>query len=194
MKESIYVSNFKDHIDCDSLISQLLLIDGDMRTTENPYGNPVNEGDSLYEAKIAMRDIWESAGYMKSDSVEWINYYPGSHFDSSVVEKFSNLTNSIPYNVWISSMMPGKCVPWHWDIIKDYNIYKDDPRMVRYTLFLDQPKIGSVFVLNDEAYHMIEQGSVFKWVKWDEWHLGFNCGLTQKFLFHYIGFSKNLND
>lgn len=194
MKESIYISNFKDHIDCRSLIDKISTISGDVRTTNNPYGNPVNQGDSLYDAKIEMKNIWEKAGYMESNSVEWINYYPQTHFDYSFVEKFSELVNSEPYNVWVSSMMPGKCVPWHWDIIKDYDKYKNDSRMVRYTFFIDEPKIGSVFVLNSESYHMIEQGSVFKWIKWDEWHLGFNCGLSQKFLFHYIGFNKNPND
>jgi hypothetical protein len=90
-------------------------------------------------------------------------------------------------------MMPGKCVPWHWDIIKDYDKHKNDPRMVRYSFFIDRPEIGQAFVLNDESYHMIEQGSVFKWKKWDEWHLGFNCGLKQKFMFHLIGFDNEIN-
>lgn len=192
MKESTYISNFNDQLDCDSLILSLSGINGDVRTTDNPYGNPVNEGDSLYEAKMEMKNIWENAGYMKSSSVEWINYYPHSHFDNSFVEKFSSLVNATPYNVWVSSMMPGKCVPWHWDIIKDYSKYKNDPRMVRYAFFIDRPEIGQVFVLNNESYHMIEQGSVFKWKKWDEWHLGFNCGLKQKFMFHLIGFNNEI--
>lgn len=190
MTESEYIGNFKEYIDCDGLVKVISSKEGDIRTPDNPYGNPVGPDDPLYSAKIEMRDIWQRAGYMDSDSVQWINFYGGIHFDNYVVEKFSKLVNAEPYNVWVSSMMPGKCVPLHWDIIKDYEKYKTDSRMVRYSFFIDNPSAGKVFVLNNEAYHMIEQGSVYKWKKWDEWHLGFNCGNTQKFMFHFIGFSN----
>lgn len=194
MKQSQYINNFRNDIDCKALIEDLSSKQGDVRTTANPYGNEVGPNDPLYSAKMEMRAIWEKAGYMQSSSVEWINYYGGTHFEYSIVEKFATLVNAKPYNVWISSMMPGKCVPWHWDIIKDYENLKDDTRMVRYSFFIDEPYPGKVFVLNDESYHMIEQGSVYKWNKWDEWHLGFNCGNTQKFMFHFIGFNNSLND
>mgnify|MGYP003353736532 CR=1 FL=1 len=75
---------------------------------------------------------------------------------------------------------------------KDYQQYKDDPRLVRYSFFIDKPSIGKIFILKDQPFHMIPQGDVYKWNKWDEWHLGFNCGLTQKFLFHFIGFDQNV--
>jgi hypothetical protein len=87
-------------------------------------------------------------------------------------------------------MRPGKCVPLHWDIIKEYQTHRHDPRMVRYSFFIEPPAMGKIFILKDQAFHMTEQGAVYKWNKWDEWHLGFNCGLTQKFMFHYIGFDR----
>lgn len=188
MNESEYIGNFSKHIDCDSLIRDISSKKGDLRSPENPYGSLVGPSDPMYSAKIEMQDIWQRAGYMDSDSVQWINFYGGDHFDTSVIKQFSDLVNAEPYNVWISSMMPGKCVPLHWDIIKDYEKYKDDPRMVRYSFFIDKPSAGKVFVLKNESYHMIEKGSVYRWKKWDEWHLGFNCGITQKFMFHFIGF------
>jgi hypothetical protein len=190
MNTAIYVGNFKDHFDFDGLIQTLKSSTPDSRTPENPYGSPVETIPEIKQAKEYMGQLWSDAGYMTSNSVQWLNYYPGQHFDNSFVETFSNLVNADPYNVWISSMMPGKCVPWHWDIIKDYLKYKDDARMVRYSLFLDIPRPGKVFVLGEDAFHMTEQGSVYKWVKWDDWHLGFNCSLEQKFMFHYIGFQK----
>jgi hypothetical protein len=187
---SVFVGNFKEYIDCDQLVLTLRSSKGDRRTTDNPYGNALEPDEEILKAKSQMKKQWEDAGYMSSDSVEWINFYPGTHFDQDIVKNFSDLVNADPYNIWISSMTPGKCVPWHWDIIKDYQTYKDDTRMVRYTFFIDKPQIGKVFILNDETFHMIEQGSVYKWTKWDEWHLGFNCGHDQKFLFHFIGFSR----
>ena len=188
--QSTYVGNFKEHFDCDTLISQLLSQPGDRRTHENPYANNVELDPELLAKKYEMRDMWQDAGYMDSDSVEWINYYAGTHFDTSIVDKFADLVNADPYNIWISSMTPGKCVPYHWDIVKEYQTHRNDPRMVRYSFFIDKPSIGKIFVLKDQAFHMVPQGEVYKWIKWDEWHLGFNCGLSQKFLFHFIGFDR----
>jgi hypothetical protein len=190
MKTAIYIDNFKKYFDFDTLISVLKSSTPDRRSPENPYGSPVETIPEIKEAKEHMGKLWTDGGYMTSDSVEWLNYYPSQHFDNQIVETFSRLVNADPYNVWISSMRPGKCVPSHWDIIKDYPAYKDDLRMVRYSMFFDIPKPGKVFVLDNEAFHMTEQGSVYKWIKWDEWHLGFNCSLEQKFMFHFIGFQK----
>ena len=185
-----HIGNFKDYFDCDDLVKQLLNQQGDIRTSATPYGNAVELDEELLEKKYEIGDLWTNAGYMGSNTVEWINYYPGTHFDTTIVDKFGDLVNADPYNIWISSMRPGKCVPLHWDIIKEYQTHRHDPRMVRYSFFIDKPAPGKIFVLQDQAFHMIPQGDVYKWIKWDEWHLGFNCGLTQKFMFHYIGFDR----
>jgi hypothetical protein len=190
MKESKYIGNFKDIIDCDRLMESLKTVDGDIRTPENPYSTKTVLSDRLTIEKLKMRDMWTDAGYSTSDSVEWINFYPDVHFDIEVVNAFSRQVNATPHNVWISSMKPGKCVPWHWDILNDYEKHEHDQTIVRYSFFIDKPQVGKIFVLNDEAYHNIEQGSVYEWNTWDEWHLGFNCGLTQKYLFHFIGFKN----
>ncbi len=190
MKNATRVGNFKDSIDLESLISELKAAKPDRRTTDNPYGEAVELDPELKAAKEFMGQQWRDAGYMDSPSVEWLNYYPEQHFSSSVVKTFSKLVNADPYNIWISSLMPGKTVPWHWDIIKDYQKHRNNPKVVRYSMFIDKPQIGKVFILKDEAFHMIEQGEVYQWTKWDEWHLGFNAGLSQKFIFNYIGFDK----
>lgn len=190
MKNATRVDNFKQHIDCEQLLNQLKTTVPDRRTTDNPYGEAVELDPELKAAKEFMGQQWRDAGYMDSLSVEWLNYYPGRHFSNDVVTKFSELVNADPYNIWISSLMPGKTVPWHWDIINDYQKHKFNPKVVRYSMFIDTPQIGKVFILNDEAFHMIEQGEVYKWHKWDEWHLGFNAGLSQKFIFNFIGFDR----
>jgi hypothetical protein len=190
MNSATYIGNFLEHIDCEKLVSHLKTIPGDVRTVNNPYSSKADLDEELQRAKLEMYNIWKNAGYLDINSVEWINYYGGTHFDYSIVEKFSELVNADPYNVWISSMCPGKCVPWHWDIIDKYQEHKHNPKVVRYSFFIDKPRIGKIFVLADEAFHMTEQGSVYKWTKWDEWHLGFNCGRDQKFLFHFIGFER----
>jgi hypothetical protein len=188
MKESKYIGNFKDTIDCDKLIESLKNVEGDKRTPENPYSTKTSLSKKLMTEKLKIQDLWINAGYSTSDSVEWVNFYPEFHFDVKFVEIFSQRVNATPYNVWISSMSPGKCIPIHWDIINNYEQHELNPKIVRYSFFIDKPQVGKIFVLNNEAYHNIDQGSVYEWNKWNEWHLGFNCGLTQKYLFHYIGF------
>lgn len=190
MNHSTYFGNFKDQIDCDALIKTLINQEGQLRSSDTPYGNSVELDEELLQKKHEMRDMWEQAGYLGADCVEWINYYPGTHFSTNIVTMFSDLVNADPYNIWISSTLPGKCVPWHWDIIKEYQTYRNDSRMVRYSFFIEEPAIGKIFILKDDAFHMIPKGDVYKWNKWDEWHLGFNCGLTQKFMFHFIGFDR----
>lgn len=191
MRNATRIGNFKKSIDLESLIDEIKATKPDRRTTANPYGEAAELDPELRAAKEFMGQQWSDAGYMDSPSVEWLNYYPGQHFSYSVVETFSKLVNADPYNIWISSLMPGKTVPWHWDIIKDYQKHKSNPKVVRYSMFIDKPQIGKVFILKDEAFHMIEQGEVYQWSKWDEWHLGFNAGLSQKYIFNYIGFDKN---
>ena len=193
MRTATYVGNFKDQIDCDVLVDSIKSLRPDRRTTDNPYAIAIaGELDQeLKAAKEYMSTLWTDAGYMKSISVEWLNYYPSLHFDISFVEKFSELVNAKPYNVWISSMLPGKLIPLHWDIFKDYQTHRHNPSVVRYSFFIEKPSIGKVFILEDEVFHMIPQGDVYKWRKWDEWHLGFNGGLDQKFMFHFVGFDRN---
>jgi hypothetical protein len=190
MKESKYIGNFNSVIDCDTFINHLKTQKGEVRTTENPYGTNANVSERIAQEKENMRSMWADAGYTNSSSVEWINFYLGIHFDTAIVDLFSKQVNARPRNVWVSSMAPGKCIPTHWDIIHSYEQYENDPSVVRYSFFIDKPQIGKVFILKDEVYHNIEQGSVYQWNKWDEWHQGFNGGLTQKFMFHYIGFKN----
>lgn len=190
MKDSVYIGNFNDIIDCSALVEKLRTQQGDKRDVENYSSSKAENSERILNEKQKIANMWISGGYIESNAAEWTNFYPGVHFELEIVEKFSNRVNADPYNIWVSSMCPGKCIPLHWDIIKDYEKYEKDPRVVRYSFFIDKPQIGKAFILNDEVYHNIEQGSVYKWNKWDEWHAGFNCGLSQKFLFHYIGFNR----
>lgn len=187
MKHSELVGNFGNQIDCKGLIDCLIDQEGDIRGYSKPYNDDLDAKPELKDFKLEIKKYWEEAGYLQSPSVEWINFYPGVHFDKTIVETFSSMVSATPINVWVSSMHPGKCVPWHWDVIDNCIEYRRNPKMVRYSFFIDRPSIGKIFVLNDESYHLIEQGNVYRWKQWDDWHLGFNCGQTQKFLFHYVG-------
>lgn len=182
-----YVDNFKEKFNCNQFLKDISQHSGDLRSPENPYGEKAELDEELKKAKQKMKEGWEKAGYLNNGAVQWINFYAGQHYDHSYVDKFADLVNADPINTWVSTIPVGRCVPWHWDIIGNYNEYKNDDRMVRYSLFLDEPKVGHLFVLGTQAFHFVEQGAVYKWHKWDEWHLGANAGFETKHMFHFIG-------
>ena len=186
-----YIGNCKEYFDCEKLIDSIKNQKGALRNSKTPYINPTLFEHPIYGKNIQeIASSWERAGYLENDSVEYFNFYPNQHFDQSFVDSLAKQLDAVPCNSWISSMKPGKCVPWHWDIELREEDYKKLGNIVRYTIFIDTPQIGQIFVLNNESFHMIEQGSVYKWRNWKEWHLGFNCGLEQKYLFHFIGVEK----
>jgi hypothetical protein len=190
MTHADFIGNFNEQFNCEEFLAIIKAQTGDKRNPLTPYGAGVELDAELALAKKEMQENWQNAGYLENNSVEWINYYPEDHFDRSYVQQFADLVNADPLNIWVSTIPVGKCVPWHWDIIKDYKNYKNDPSMVRYSFFLDKPQIGQVFILNTQAFHFVEQGAVYKWHKWDEWHLGFNCGFETKYMFHFVGKSR----
>ena len=182
-----YVDNFDKKLNCDQFLKDISKYPGDLRSPENPYGENAELDEELKRAKQEMRQGWERAGYLSNGAVQWINFYAGQHYDHSYVDKFADLVNADPINTWVSTIPVGKCVPWHWDIITNYQTHRHDPSMVRYSLFLDEPQVGQIFVLKDQAFHFVEKGAVYKWNKWDEWHLGVNAGFSTKHMFHFIG-------
>lgn len=194
MKNYSFVTNLNRIFDFDQLIENIKNIKGEWRNFKTPYGD--NVSNSFQHPVIGskskeMHDNWKKWGYVDNDSIEYIQYFPGTHFDKSYSEKFGKLLNTLPLKCWISSIPPGKCIPWHYDIEKKEDEFIKLGTIERYTVFIDKPEIGKIFILNDEVFHLIEQGSVYKWHNWKEYHLGFNCSSSIKFLMHYIGIVKN---
>ena len=185
-----YIDNFKEKLNCIQFLKDISEHHGDLRSPENPYGENAELDQELLRAKQEMREGWERAGYLSNGAVQWINFYAGQHYNKSYVDTFADLVNADPINTWVSTIPVGKCVPWHWDIIADYQTLRHNPKMVRYSLFLDEPQVGQIFVLKDQAFHFVEQGAVYKWHKWDEWHLGVNAGFNTKHMFHFIGIER----
>ena len=73
-----------DTINWQALINRIEGADGDVRT----YGVDFYKNtDGRFNEII---ELWKTAGYDKSGTVEWINYYPGKHFDQSYVSQFES--------------------------------------------------------------------------------------------------------
>jgi hypothetical protein len=185
MNENNHTS--KERFDCEALVSELNIDRGHYKTAEKPYGTDVTLSDNIQQSVDQMMQQWQHGGYFTNDSVEWINFYPGEHFNDSHVTKVAEQLNVTPKNVWVSAIRPGKCVPYHWDIETEADKWAAEGNLVRYTIFLETGKVGQVFIVGNKCFHMISQGTIYRWDKWDEYHLGFNCGFADKYVMHIVG-------
>lgn len=168
--------------DWDSVIS--LLVDGEVRS----YGVDFYlNTDGRFNDII---DLWKQAGYDKAGTVEWINFYPGRHFDEDIVNDFETYTGTSCAKAWISCVMPGKYAPYHQDIDDHEDSYLKQGTLERYTCHISKPEFGQVFIVEDQVYANQEQGTIHKWPTHRAWHAGGNCSFKPKHIFNYLGIKK----
>jgi hypothetical protein len=86
---------------------------------------------------------WEKAGYDLTQ-IEWWDYYPGEHFDIEVQHVFERMFNAKPRRVFVSKVMPGRMVPYHWDV-EDKE--KDDKLTTLKLIQADRPKDTKIEVV-----------------------------------------------
>lgn len=165
----------------DSIIDTLIVQDGDPRTFDEKF---YINADGRFDENIKML---KGAGYDQLDSVEWINYYPEKHFDPLCVKKFEEYVEMKCARAWISRIRPGKYAPIHQDIDDHEEEYLKEGNLFRFSTFISQPHPGGVFVLKDTCFHCEASGNTYLWDNYMDWHAGGNCGLHDKFMFHFLG-------
>jgi hypothetical protein len=190
MKHAKFIGNFSNIVNCEKILNQVKQKDGHKKTGKSPYGKNTILTQELESGIDEFFSRWKKAGYYDGDSVEWINFYPDQDFDKTLLEILFDTIGVTPKNIWISSIQPGKCVPWHWDIETKSKEWENEGTLVRYSLFLDQPEIGQIFILQNDCFHMCDQGSVYKWNLWNDYHIGVNVGFSQKYMLHIVGVEK----
>lgn len=176
-----YIANFPQDI-CNSLIAQCL------QHNVSPYhGNmDLDPNDLFYNDHLEQKRLAEQAGYTEGNSVEFRHYYPNKHFDYKFVSCFEEIVKAEELLSFVSEIRPGKCAPWHWDINPWLEQYPEG-EIIRYVCFIDRPKHGQAFMIEDECFYLPEQGSIYQYPKINSWHAGFNAGLETKFLFTFTG-------
>lgn len=171
-------------INWQGLVDSLADVQGETRTYGvDFYQNTNGQFDEIIK-------LWQTAGYDKSGTVEWINYYPGSHFSQDIVAAFEQFTNTKCIRAWVSKIRPGRYAPYHWDIDDQEEEYLKQGNLVRYTAHPCTPTMGQVLIVENQAFHMEAQGNVYQWPTHRAWHAGGNCSFTPKYLFNYLGISK----
>lgn len=168
---------------CDNLINTVSNLEGTVVTTDPSYWRQDN---TQYREVFK---LWDESKFNK-DSIKWINYYPDiedvKHFETTLCDAL----NVSPLRSWVSKIDTGFYAPRHWDIDDKEDEYLKQGSLIRYTVFIDKPVLGHIFILNEEHYYNVEQGTILKWPTYRDWHTGINGGLQPYYMFHLLCVSR----
>jgi hypothetical protein len=178
------IGNCASLIDWDAVLAEIKTHD------VAPYlGNmTLDPTNKYYGDYFRQRQLAEQAGYTKGDSVEFRHYYAGKHYSTDVDVKFGEFVGINPIMSFVSEIRPGKCAPWHWDINPWQTEHEKLGKLQRYLCFINKPKPGHVFMLEDTCFYWEDQGATYQYPSLDAWHAGANAGLEPKFLFTMTGY------
>lgn len=187
-----YLGNTGNKIDWDNIIKLCQArSDGDKNTVTSVVdrSEATAIGDEkLLESYRGVIGIWEKAGY-NLEEIYWYDYYPGVHFPQEVCDIFSDIVQAKPLRVFVSEVFPGCIVPYHWDIedkedewLSQYGI------LHRYICCIDKPRMGSVLTFDKEYLYCNEQGSIYKWDHYKDYHSAANSSEYKQYYFHFLGY------
>lgn len=131
---------------------------------------------------------WKNAGY-KLEDIVWYDYYPGVHFPLEVQDTFSNIIEAQPLRVFISEVLPGQVVPYHWDVEDKEDEWLEKYGMLhRYVCCIDEPRPASVLVFDTEILYFNRRGDIYEWNNYKDFHSAANAGPYPQYYFHYLGY------
>jgi hypothetical protein len=130
-----------------------------------------------------MLDLWKSKNFNTS-SVRWTNFYDTKKQETILSENL----NVTPLRSWISCVEPGYMTGYHYDIDDNEKEYLRHGAIKRYSVFMNNPCVGQMFILGKEYIHSSPQGTVLKWGNYREWHNGINGGFENKYMFHLLSY------
>jgi hypothetical protein len=130
-----------------------------------------------------MLQLWQDNNF-NTDSVKWTNYYNTKDIEKEIAEH----VNITPLRSWISCVEPGYMTGYHYDIDDNEQEYLKHGTIKRYSVFISEPSVGQLFILGSEYYYNKPQGTILEWNNYKEWHNGINGGLSNKYMFHILGY------
>ena len=130
-----------------------------------------------------MVKLWENNNFNTS-SVRWTNYYDTEDIEITIAESLS-ITS---LRSWISCVEPGYMTGYHYDIDDKETEYLKHGDIKRYSIFISEPDVGHLFILGKDYHFNKSVGTTLKWNNYREWHNGINGGLSNKYMFHILGY------
>ena len=181
-----YLGNSSDIIDWNEVIAGLERCGHDSHP--GPFSGPTHKAGDPIPRLNEVTDLWIKAGYKSIEeggTVQWDMFFPGIHFDQSIVDKFAKQYNIEQYeDAWISRIHPGRFAPIHWDVNDDEAMLLALPDRKRWHCHIGKPEFGHIFVVADQCLYNQEQGAAYEWDDRRYWHAGTNCGVVPKYLFN----------
>lgn len=170
---------------CDSVVEHVSVLTGTSVTTDPKYWRQDNT-----EYREVFK-LWDESNFNNS-SIKWINYYPDIELVKDFESELCDKLNVRALRSWVSRIDPGYYAPRHYDIDDKEQEYLKEGSLIRYTVFIDKPELGHIFILNDKHYYNIEQGAILEWPNYRDWHTGINGGLKPYYMFHLLCVSRAL--
>jgi len=130
-----------------------------------------------------MLKLWKDNNF-NTDSVKWTNYYDTKELEKEIAEE----VGVTPLRSWISCVEPGYMTGYHYDIDDNEVEYLKHGEIKRYAVFINEPRVGQLFILGNEYHYNKLQGTILQWNSYREWHNGINGSLSNKYMFHLLGY------
>jgi hypothetical protein len=130
-----------------------------------------------------MLDLWKSNNF-EIKNVRWINYYN----TKSIEKEIADSLNITPLRSWISCVEPGYMTGYHYDIDDNETEYLTRGIIKRFSIFISEPAVGHLFILDKDYFYNKPQGSIIEWQNYRDWHNGINGGFSNKYMFHILGY------
>jgi len=123
------------------------------------------------------------------NSIKWRSYYPGVHFDESVVtDMASRLSLNIVHSCWISRIDPGFFAPLHCDPFVDDIHDAEKGELKRYALFITPSELGHIFIIGQDHLYNFPVGTIIKWNNPNDLHIGINGSMKTKYMVNILGY------
>ena len=129
--------------------------------------------------------LWKDSNF-NTNSVKWTNYYDTNDIENEIAETVGVTV----LRSWISCVEPGFMTGYHYDIDDNEQEYLKYGDLKRYSVFMSEPSVGQLFILGSEYHYNKPQGSMLQWENYREWHNGINGSLSNKYMFHLIGYQS----
>jgi hypothetical protein len=188
------IGTTKDIIDWDSIIASITPRTGaynsPLGVKERAEKELGTEDVVAYKNYLDIFKTWEAAGY-DLKNIEWWDYYARPHtygvYDQSVLDAFEKIVGFKCRTNFISEIMPGQCVPYHWDIEdREEQWLAEGADLVRYVCFIQTPTTGHIFIDHEDCFYNIPQHEIYEWNHYKDYHAGTNVGMEPYYLFHYL--------
>jgi hypothetical protein len=130
-----------------------------------------------------MLKLWKDNNF-NTNSVKWTNYYDTKDLEKEIAEQ----VGITALRSWISCVEPGYMTGYHYDIDDNEAGYLTHGAIKRYSVFISEPSVGQLFILGNKYHYNNPQGTVLEWHDYREWHNGINGSLSNKYMFHLLGY------